>query len=373
MEIYLALMVIVLFAGVIDHSTFLSNYRFERKRFLVKFLFISIFLVCALRSPTVGRDIPGYERAYELTKDVPFWDFNYIYFESGYLLLMKICVSLHMNFQGFLAVVYLIILYPLYYLIKRYSYSPIFSILIYVCYMLFEFDLTALRQAIAMSIILFSFVVLMEKSKCYILKFILIVILAATFHKSALLCLVLLPLVSINDLRKYAILLVGLGLFGLAARNYLLQYIKVLFSKDTMNAGATMYIGGNIIFLFIITLFMLCIHFHELWKEGVFAEYIDSTIIVQNTIDFQLNKIFMFSIVVALFFGNDTSARSFMYFMQVIVVLLPNIIYKLETKSRMLVSIVFIVFFCIFFYWNSLSGGGFDITPYKFFWQYTNN
>lgn len=372
MGIYLALIFIVLFAGVIDHSTFLSNYHLERRRFLVKFLFIVIFLVCVLRAPTVGRDILGYERAYELTRNVPFLDFNYIYFESGYLLLMKICVNLQMSFQCFLALVYLIILYPLYFIIKRYSHSPIFSILIYVCYMLFEFELTALRQSIAMSILLFSFVALVEKNKWYILKFVLIVMLASTFHKSALLCLILLPLVSIKNLRKYTILLTGVGIFSLAVRNYLLQYVKVLFSKDTMNAGATMYIGLNIIFLFIITLFMLYIQFHELGKERIFARYTDATIIVYNKIDTHLSKIFMFSIVVALFFGSDTSARSFMYFMQVIVVLLPNIIYKLETKSRMLVSIVFIVFFCVFFYRNSLSGGGFDIIPYKFFWQCTN-
>lgn len=209
--------------------------------------------------------------------------------------------------------------------------------------------------------------VLVEKSKWYILKFILIVILAATFHKSALLCLALLPLVSINDLKKYTMVLTGLGMFSLVARNWLLQYIKMLFSKDTMNAGATMYIGGNVVFLFILSLFMLYIQFNELWRDRVIADNIDSTIITQNTIDSYLNKIFMFSIVIALIFGSDTSARSFMYFMQVIVVLLPNMIYKLETKSRMLVSVVFIVFFCVFFYWNSLSGGGFDIVPYHFF------
>ena len=177
----------------------------------------------------------------------------------------------------------------------------------------------------------------------------------------------LIALVSINDLKKYTMVLTGLGVFSLIARNWMLQYIKVLFSKDTMNAEATMYIGGNIIFLFALSLFMLYIQFHEIWRDRAITDNIDSTITTQNTLDFYLNKIFMFSIVIALIFGSDTSARSFMYFMQVIVVLLPNMIYKLETKSRMLVSVVFIVFFCVFFIGTRFQEGGFDIYLTIFF------
>ena len=369
MGVYIGLLLGMFLIRIFFDSSLWGKNR-SRKYFLF-FSFVLIFLIFALRSYTVGRDVPGYRRAYLDVINHPFLDFDYVYYEKGYQLLTKICRFTGVSWQVFLSLVSALIIIPIYVFIKKYSKNVFLSTLIFVCYMLFEFDLTALRQAIAISISLFAFMVLVEKSKWYILKFILIVILAATFHKSALLCLALLPLVSINDLKKYTMVLTGLGVFSLIARNWMLQYIKVLFSKDTMNAEATMYIGGNIIFLFALALFMLYIQFHEIWRDRAITDNIDSTITTQNTLDFYLNKIFMFSIVIALIFGSDTSARSFMYFMQVIVVLLPNMIYKLETKSRMLVSVVFIVFFCVFFYWNSLSGGGFDIVPYHFFWQYS--
>ena len=369
MGVYIGLLLGMFFIRIFFDSSLWGEDR-SRKYFLFS-SFVFIFLIFALRSYTVGRDVPGYRRVYLDVINHSFSDFEYVYFEKGYQFLSKICVFLGVSWQLFLSIVSAVILIPIYVFIKKYSKDVFLSTLIFVCYMLFEFDLTAIRQAMAMSISLFAFMVLLEKNKWYIIKFIIIVMLAATFHKSALLCLALLPLVSIKELKNYTIVLAGLGVFSLVARSQLLQRIKVLFSKDSMNAGATMYIGGNVIFLIALSLFMLYIQFHELRQDRLCIDNTNLAITMQNNIDSCLNKIFMFSIVVVLIFGSDTSARSFMYFMQIIIVILPNMIYKLETKSRRLVSMVLIIFFCMFFYWNSLFRGGFDITPYKFFWQYT--
>ena len=78
---------------IIDHSTIMASNTQKRSNILLGIIFISIFLICVLRSGSVGRDIAGYELAYKMTKDVPFSDFNYIYYENGYLLFMKICCN----------------------------------------------------------------------------------------------------------------------------------------------------------------------------------------------------------------------------------------------------------------------------------------
>lgn len=365
MSIYLILVFITIAALTVDHSNVFSADMEKRREHLLKFVFVLIFLVCVLRATSVGRDIPGYEMAYEMTQRAAFNDFNFIYFEAGYVLLMKICILFKLSFRWFFVIVYFIILAPKYIFIKKYSYSPLLSTLIYLCYMLFEFDLTGLRQAIAMSVSLLAFSELLDKRKGYVVKYVLFILVAACFHKSALLCLVFLPLTLIKNLKKYVLgILVG-GAVCVGSRTYLMQYIKVLFSKGSMDAGASMYIGKNIIFLILLAIFILFIQFyHERWI-GAYAESIEYSEFENEIL---LTKIYLICIVVALLFGSENAARSFMYFMQVVIVLLPNAISHLERKSILFMDTILVVFFIVFFYFNSLSGHGFDITPYKFFW-----
>lgn len=92
----------------------------SRKYFLL-FSFVSIFLIFALRSYTVGRDVPGYRRIYLDVLNHPFSDFDYVYFEKGYQLLSKICGFSGVSWQVFLSIVSALILIPIYVFIKKYS------------------------------------------------------------------------------------------------------------------------------------------------------------------------------------------------------------------------------------------------------------
>ena len=81
----------------------------SRKYFLF-FSFVLIFLIFALRSDTVGRDVPGYRRIYLDIINHPFSDFGYVYYEKGYQLLSKICCFLGLSWQIFLSIVSAMIL-----------------------------------------------------------------------------------------------------------------------------------------------------------------------------------------------------------------------------------------------------------------------
>lgn len=364
MGIYIALMCYIVFMFLLDHNRCRGN-REKRSVNLLRLVFVAIYLLCALKASSVGRDIPGYARLYEVTKSIPFGNFNYVYYENGYILLMKICTLLRMDVQLFFAVAYFLVVYPIYLFIKEFSEEKILSSLIYVCYMIFEFDLTGLRQAIAMSILLLGFISIAKNRKHKYIEFLLAVAVAATFHKSALLALVLIPLLQIRDLRIYtATMIVGLAA-SLLLRSKLMLFVKNLFGKETFQAGASLYIGANLFFLCVLAAFVVYVHVTSTKKDR------ESTLSYgyETSGNNIFTRIFLLGIVVAFFFGSETSARSFMYFSQVIMVLLPNTIRKLDARSRRFVSIVFIAFFCVFFYTNSLSGGGFDIVPYRFFWE----
>lgn len=366
LTIYVGLLILIFLAMIIDHSTIMASNTQKRSNILLGIIFISIFLICVLRSGSVGRDIAGYELAYKMTKDVPFSDFNYIYYENGYLLFMKICVAMKMNFQCFLVVTYLIILFPIFIFIEKFSNDKIFSVLIYICYIIFEFDLTGLRQAIAMSITLVAFVVLIEKKKMYMLWYVLLILLAMTFHKSAIICFAILPLMIIKDIKWYSVIVALITIISLALRSALLPYIKQLFDKDSFNTNAALHIGANVIFMVIMAAYFLYVLNIVKKGSGYNRELYDEVFVENNELFF---KIFLLSILLALFFGNETSARSFMFFSQSLIILLPNTLFYLEKKSSIILRMLFVAFFVYFFATNTLIANNFDIVPYKFYWE----
>lgn len=365
MAIYIILLVVVFAAILADHSDAGQSNREKRSNYLLMALFLLIFFIFALRASSVGRDLPGYERVYGWTGNYRWNDYDYVYFENGYIFLMKVCYALGMSFQCFLAVVAAIILYPIYIFIRRYSTDKCLSCLIYVSYMLFEFDLTAVRQAIAMSVALMGFLCLMEEKKGYLIRFFILIWIASQFHKSALICILILPLRYLRNLSVYTGIIAVGSVASLVLRNILFQYLKNLFDKDTFNLDAGLHIGSNIFFMLVLAAFFYFAISTEqkcrFTKTGEGRRWLS-----QNVLLYQL---FLLGIFLAIFFGAETSARSFMFYMQAIIVLMPNATLGLKKESSILFKSLFIVFFIWFFYTNTLAANNFDVVPYQFFWE----
>lgn len=365
MTIYIVLLLIVSTAILVDHSNVGIKIREKRSDLLLRVLFLLIYLIFALRASSVGRDIPGYENVYKWTGYYNWDDYSYVYFEFGYILLMKVCSALGMNFQWFLAVVTAITLYPIYLFIKRYSSDKCLSCLIYVSYMLFEFDLTGIRQALAMSISLLAFMCLMERKKGYLIKYLLLIWIASEFHKSAWVCILILPLLYLNDLYVYTVVIAAGTTVSLLLRNVLFRYIKDFFDKETFRLGVGLHFGGNFFFIMVLAAFFLVSLNTQRNRLNILAENSEQQL-SQNML---LYKLFLLGILLSVFFGNETSARSFMYYIQAIILLVPNVASGLTQKSVILYKTAFVIFLIWFFFANTLIPNNFDIVPYRFFWQ----
>ena len=137
MAIYFILLLLIILLPMVIQKIKIKQT--QAKKLILWTSFIAVFLLFALRNISVGRDIIAYEKAYKMTQQVKWNDFDYIYFEVGYILLMKICIGLGMPFQLFLAIVSLMIIAPIFLFIKQFSKNPTLSILIWICYMYFEF------------------------------------------------------------------------------------------------------------------------------------------------------------------------------------------------------------------------------------------
>jgi transmembrane protein EpsG len=338
--------------------------------YFLNLVFLAIFLLYSLRASSVGRDLPGYKRVYELTKSVEWNRWTYVYFENGYILLMKVCNALNMSFQQFLTVVNIIILVPIYVAIRKYSKRPFLSVMIYVCYIFFEFNMSGIRQAIATSIVLVGYLLLLGSKRFPLLKYIICATIACFFHSGAFAAFLYVPFHYIIDLKKYTssiIAFIGVLLLG---RNYIMVYIKELFEKDSMRTDAGLYIGLNFLFLVILAIGFI--------MGNILRGDDDRRIITVNeeryssiySLDTVNLKMFLLSICFLCLFGSDTAVRSYMLLNQVVILQLPNCLDEIfDERSQSITYMILIVFLVVFMFMNTLLPNNFDIVPYRFFWQ----
>jgi hypothetical protein len=253
MTIYVALLIFTFITYILFNFIGLNNEK--EKQLYLKMMFILIYFLFVLRSSSVGRDLIGYEQIYMLTKNMPWSDFSYVYFEFGYILLMKISALLGLSFQMFLSIVYAIMLIPIYILISKYSKNILLSILIYICYQRFEFDMTGIRQAIAMSIVLFGYIRFLEVRKFKIFNYILFVSIAVFFHNGAYVSYLFLLFVPFRSFNRFLLTFFIVILSSFILRNEIFQIVRSIFERASFDLNAPMYFGGNIFFLTILASF----------------------------------------------------------------------------------------------------------------------
>ena len=359
MDIYIIMLLLIFSASAFCYFSKHNN----SKNIFLLFSFFLIFLVYALRAPTVGRDVIGYKEMYDYTFEVSWENYDYVYFESGYVFLMKVFTKLQLPFQFFLAFVSALTLIPVFVFTYKYSKNYFFSVIIYICYIFFEFYLTGLRQAIAMSIALMGLLWFIEAKKCAWLKYLLVIGIAALFHKSALICLLFLPLSYIKKMSNYMWALGGIAFLSFFCRKDILLYIKDLFEKGSMNENAETYIGLNFYFIIGVSFLMLLpylLNSRNTWGNAEFH---------LEKADEQQIKFFLLGIIACIIFGTDTGARSYMFFSLLIFIQLPNTIHRWKSKERIIFEIGAVAFFVVFFFTNTLLPNDFDIVPYSFFWD----
>lgn len=363
MTIYVVFLVFVMLVAFFCRGQNTENQR--NQILFLNIVWIAMFLLCVFRASTVGRDLPGYERIYERTDLYSWSDFGYVYFENGYILLMKICTRLHFSFQWFLTVVTLITMLPIYVYIRKYSKNYFLSTLIYLCYMFFEFNMTALRQAMAASIVLIAYMLYISAKRFPTLSYIAIVLLAAQFHKGALICLVFPILMVVRNLKLYTGVVIASCVSFIFVRGSIMAIIKDFFEKDSMRADAEGYFGLNAVFTVALLAFFLVSYYNRSIR---LCSNDKAALESLNRADDINIRLFMIGIPVMILFGMATAARSYMMFSQVMIVQLPNAIDCWKTRDKKIIGEVLVVFLVVFFFTNTLIANSFDIVPYLFFW-----
>lgn len=232
---------------------FCTGKRTKLKKFIfVGICFIQMFLISAYRY-RVGKDYSAYAAGFFKMAVSGFSDMSYEDWEIGFILLNKVIGVFTAKPSVFIMITSFLVLIGPAYLIARYSVNPFISIFLYVNLYLFYLDMNFIRQAIAMSIICFAYGFLVEKK---FWRFLLIILLAATFHLTVLYMIpvFIVCLIPVSS-RSHLLYLFGLLFYYILSDGML----KILLSKFHTEYSNTEFIEKGIYFYYCFFPLMICL------------------------------------------------------------------------------------------------------------------
>lgn len=336
-------------------------------------LFLAIFplyLVMALKSVSVGSDTISYYHRYIDASNI----LNAIQMitEPGYNYLSYFFHDiLGVPFFVYYAVVAAFICYILALFIKYYSDDIYLSLITYMTIGLFTMSMSGIRQMLAISICTIPLIVAKAKeqtvfsSKKHKRRFFLLglfcVLLAATFHNSAL---VFLPVLFIFNLRlskRQTILIIIIA----TVVSFLLRPVIVAFmthfatnryQQYDFNEG---YAMNTLILLIPIVIGVFCVLMSRPENnEKRYNRYL-SLMFIFLALQIAFNNLGL---------SHAQITRLGYYFLNSYIILIPYAIKKIDIWVRPAVVLTVFAMFLVYFYLGT-NGGTLRIDEYKFFWQ----
>lgn len=266
------------------------------------------------------------------------------------------------DYQTFLAFESAIIMIAFAHLISKYSISPIQSICYYWGLLFYIFMFSAMKQAIAMSILIFAFDAIIDKKP---IKFILFVALATLFHFPALIFLPAYWIAQIKMDRTFIVLLIILLGATYIFRDQMINLMMNAYGEEesAISLEGVKFMGNKVVIMVVIIVAALVL------RPMSNKDYLYSTLI----------KFVGIATVFQTFcYYNNIFERLADYYFQFSVIFLPlvfeknpNIKGRLDTGTANMIKSAAPVLFCGFGVWRFATyiANDWHFIPYKFFFQ----
>ncbi len=326
-----------------------------------------LIAINVLRADSVGKDYSRYIYYFgRIGRDeLSSIEVQWIAGSPGYWVLNKVLYELGLDYHWLFSIIAILTIYFLIRAIKEQSNNWALSLYIFFCFSYYYLTFSMIRQMLAMVIVLYGFKYLTDNNPK---RYILIVLLAALFHATSLVCLLIWPMrfvrMSVKSVMMY-ILSGVLFFYGFDVILGLLSWIPYvsIYSADSMYSrsfGITTILNTFVR----IAMMAFCLFFYKSLnkKHKIATAYYNiiaiCTVLQSGAMRFNL-------------FGRLTA-----YFYIAYVVLLPLVFKEMELKftrnSRNIIRILVILFFalyhCVYYISpNGAVGTGYD--KYTFFWQ----
>lgn len=355
MTIYLLNIILIVVWGLV-----LSFSRDKRLKIaLLVITAIQFIAVFSLRSTQVGTDTPGYIEGWRLSFNNTFLGFftgsytRVFAYEWGFTLLNYMISMFTRDPQIYLLVMSILIFIPLFFILYKYSSSLFLSVLLYVHLGLFNLSLTMLRQSLAMSITLIAFHYLTQNKR---IRFVVVVLFAALFHKSAL---IFLPALLMKQVKlKWNVALLSVYLLALGLVFLYREALLTLFTSLVDNYSNTLGDTGSytLFAVFLLIFSMSVLRYREAIQK-------DS----RNNIYFTFMAV---SGLMLTFTSMSYLALRLTYYYYIYFILfIPEIIQSFTERDRMLLPSFYLITLALTFGFYMNSGIQSFNTPYKFFWE----
>lgn len=215
-------LVIVIFAILLK---LLFNAIKLKKEKYIYIMFALLFIVIIIKKPI--SDLIGYFGYFDyLNSGITVKQFFSLNFEFLYKLLNVIIGIFSKNHYLFVIVVSIISLIGIMFSVKRYSKDPLIVILLYVTIGTYYMNFIILRQAIALSILMYSIKYIEDKK---LTKFIISVIVATLFHKTSLVFLPMYFLCNINYKKFMYHIWFAIYLITFIVKDYVIYFFRNKF------------------------------------------------------------------------------------------------------------------------------------------------
>lgn len=325
------------------------------QRFLI-FIFLFLGLLIILRDENIGNDTIEYVRSFNRYR---IWDFNNR-FEPGYNLLQSVTKILSNNKFAILMSCGTITILLFYNFIKRYSKYYFLSIVFFVFLGFWGQSMNIIRQTLACAIIAYSYSFLISNK---LFKFIVSVLIASTFHSTAILFLSAWFIKSIK-LTTRNILYALIGVIALyASFSTVLQYTFMINDSYEGYSNSIFGEGNRTGALFQASCYVGLV---------IFALIIRNRAGVQTFRDNGLDTPFILCFIGAaiLFMSYNMSifGRIAQYFNIFQLILLPNAIRLLKVKQQYVVTSLLFIYVNLFFWITQILRPDWNrIFPYQTF------
>ncbi len=359
------LVLLLLLASLLLHGNRKGN-----KTFII-IAFVLLFTVMGLRDVySCGSDSSGVNGSYPVSFN---WAGNIEWnelngnltknYNVGFMYIMKLIYLLSDGkYQVFISIISFFIIFAYVRFIARYSPSPIQSALYFLGLLYFIMMFDALKQALAMAILLFSFDAIMEKRP---VRFVLLVLIASQIHFPAL---IFLPAYWIGRMRigrSYLLLLAALLVVTYFFRDQILRLMLNAYGDEDINASmeGVRFLRNKAIVMIVIVIAAVML------RPPTVGDNIYNACLVFAGV----------SIVFQTFSGyNNIFERLADYYFHTSIILLPLIFEKreykthlLEVRTERLIKNFAPALFCVFAIWRFLSyvNNSPLYSEFRFIWQ----
>jgi hypothetical protein len=333
-----------------------------RKRYIV-FISVILILQSGLRNIAVGADTYTYFLIFESVKKMSWSDIytQIVAFyglgigkDPGYLAFQKIIQYVIPNYQLFLLIIAILYFSALGNFIYKNTIrfkDTIFAFVLYSALFYSFFSITGHRQTIATAVILYSFE-LIKKRK--LIPFLLIILLASTIHKSAL---IFLPFYYISPI-KYT----RFFFWSIASIFPVLMLYRIQVTELLTNTGGEVYSvygeyegAGTYTF----TAMLLLIALASWWR-------FKPTLRLNPQVQPFYNALLLAILFTPLTWVNPSAMRTVQYFSIFLLLLIPSVIQSFQNQSKKTEKFIYWILILSLVLLYIKSGWQHE---YRFFWQ----